>query len=128
MLKEALKKPGVREIMGVYESWQRADKGLEPYRSATKDAHKGTTKKPDQQNRSDRERAHEEMLKEALKKPGVREIMGVYESWQRADKGLEPYRSATKDAHKVTTTNHTLPIKSKPAKKILSCQFGVMYL
>ena len=128
MLKEALKRPGVREIMGVYESWQRADKGLEPYRSATKDAHKGITKKPDQQNLSDRERAHEEMLKEALKRPGIREIMEVYNSWQRADKGLEPYRSATKNAHKGTTTNHTLPIKSTPAKKIFSCQFGVMYL
>ena len=67
------------------------------------------TTKTDQQNLSDRERAHEEMLKEALKRPGVREIMGVYNSWQQADKGLEPYRSATKKAHKGTTTNHTDP-------------------
>ena len=65
--------------------------------------------KSDQQKLYDRERAHEDMLKEALKRPGVREVMEVYESWQMADKGLESYRSATRYVYKVTTTNHTAP-------------------
>ena len=72
------------------------------------------------------EQEHATMLEEALKRPGIREVMEVYESWQRADKGLDSYRLATKEAFKVTTTNHTTP-KSAPPKETNSCQIGVRF-
>ena len=46
------------------------------------------------------------MLEEALRQPGVREVMEVFGGWQRADSGLDPYRFATKDASIITTTDH----------------------
>ena len=67
------------------------------------------TAKSNQKKPTDRERAHEDMLNEALKRPGVREVMEVYDSWQRANKGLDSYRSATKDVYKGMTTYHTRP-------------------
>ena len=54
---------------------------------------------------SRREREHEEMLEAALARPGVREVMDVYRGWQEKDRGLDPYRSATKAPGRVTTTN-----------------------
>lgn len=55
---------------------------------------------------SRRERERAAMLEEALRRPGVREVMEVFGAWQRADRGLDPYRSATKEAGIVTTTDH----------------------
>ena len=55
---------------------------------------------------SKRERERVAMLEEALRRPGVREVMEVFGAWQRADRGLDPYRSATKEASIVTTTDH----------------------
>ena len=55
---------------------------------------------------SKRERERAAMLEEALRQPGVREVMEVFGAWQRADRGLAPYRSATKEASIVTTTDH----------------------
>ena len=43
---------------------------------------------------SKRERERAAMLEEALRRPGVREVMEVFGAWQRADRGLDPYRSA----------------------------------
>ena len=55
---------------------------------------------------SNREAVHAEMLKEALRRPGVREAMEVYRGWQRADNGLDSYRAATKQPWITTTTDH----------------------
>ena len=54
---------------------------------------------------SSREREHAEMLEAALARPGVREVMDVYRGWQAKDRGLDPYRAATKSPGRVTTTN-----------------------
>lgn len=54
---------------------------------------------------SRRERQHAEMLETALSRPGVREVMTVYGSWQEKDRGLDVYRSATKKPARITTTN-----------------------
>ena len=59
--------------------------------------------------RSSRARKHEEMLKAALARPGVREIMKLYGSWQEKDRGLDAYRSATRETSKVTTTDSANP-------------------
>lgn len=54
---------------------------------------------------SRREREHAEMLEAALARPGVREVMKVYGGWQEKDRGLDSYRSATKEAQSIVTTN-----------------------
>ena len=54
---------------------------------------------------SRRERQHAEMLEAAFSRPGVREVMAVYGSWQEKDRGLDVYRSATKKPARITTTN-----------------------
>ncbi len=55
---------------------------------------------------SNREQEHAAMLKEALARPGVREVMQVYQNYQKADKGLDSYRQATKHSEIVITTDH----------------------
>ena len=37
------------------------------------------------------------MLEAALARPGVREVMEVYQNWQKADSGLDAYRAAQKN-------------------------------
>lgn len=49
---------------------------------------------------------HTAMLDEALRRPGVREVMEVYGAWQRADNGLDAYRAATRRVREFTTTDH----------------------
>ena len=56
---------------------------------------------------SDREQQHAAMLKAALARPGIREVMKVYRGWHERDRGLDTYRSATKEARRTTTTNST---------------------
>ncbi len=55
---------------------------------------------------SNRAAVHAAMLKEALRRPGVREAMEVYRDWQRTDNGLASYRAATKQPSITTTTDH----------------------
>ena len=40
---------------------------------------------------------HGAMLKEALARPSVREVMEVYGGWRRADRALEAYRAAARE-------------------------------
>lgn len=54
---------------------------------------------------SDREKEHAALLKEALDRPGVREAMKVFHDWQRADRGLDAYRAATKVPYVTRTTD-----------------------
>lgn len=55
---------------------------------------------------STREQAHAELLKEAIARPGIREVMRVYKDWRRVDRGLDSYRAATREPHRITTTDH----------------------
>ena len=55
---------------------------------------------------SERARAHAALLEDALKRPGIPEIMRVYGDWRTADRGLDPYRAATKAPSHTTTTDH----------------------
>ncbi len=50
---------------------------------------------------SKREQKHAEMLKEALARPGIREVMKVYQHYQQVDRGLDAYRLATRRRGKV---------------------------
>ena len=56
---------------------------------------------------STRAQSHEEMLKEAQSRPGVREMMEVFGYWQKADKGMDAYRAATRKRNITTTVPHT---------------------
>ena len=62
-------------------------------------------KNQSQQSKRERERA--DMVREALRRPGVREVMEVYGNWQRADKKLDNYRSATRTRRSTTTSDST---------------------
>ena len=57
-------------------------------------------------NASVREEERVALLEEALGRPGIREAMKVYQDWQRADRGLDAYRAATKTPRIITTTDH----------------------
>ena len=64
-----------------------------------------TKQRTDEHASSQREKDHAEMLKAAFARPGIREGMKVYGSWQEKDRGLDSYRSATKTGERITTTN-----------------------
>ena len=55
------------------------------------------------------EQEHEAMLQKALARPGVREVMQAYKTWQELDERLNAYRRATRKAFKITATNHANP-------------------
>lgn len=55
---------------------------------------------------STREQARMALLKDALKRSGIHDIMRVYENWRHVDRGLDPYRSATREPQHITTTDH----------------------
>ena len=54
---------------------------------------------------SKREQDRKAMLETALARPGVREVMAVYQNWQKADSGLDAYRATTKEPLTITTTD-----------------------
>lgn len=58
---------------------------------------------------SKRAQEQDAMLKEALARPGVREVMKVYGDWQQIDGELDTYWAATKNAQAITTTDHANP-------------------
>lgn len=66
----------------------------------------GKTKgKTHRRSSSSREQEHAAMLKAALARPGVREVMQVYGGWQKKDRELDAYRAAAKASGRITTTN-----------------------
>lgn len=64
-----------------------------------------TKQQPEKTSKSRREQEHARMLEAALARPGVREVMKVYGGWLEIDRGLDAYRSATKQPERITTTN-----------------------
>ena len=56
---------------------------------------------------SKRKFEYEAMLEKALARPGVRDLMQVYQSWQKLDHGLHPYREVIKEREIIATTDHT---------------------
>ena len=70
-----------------------------------------TNQETERRTGSRREREHAAMLDAALARPGVREVMDVYRGWQEKDRGLDAYRSATKAAGCVTTSNSSRALR-----------------
>ena len=58
-------------------------------------------------SRSKREQAGAALVEEALKRPGISEVMRVYENWRYADRGLDSYRAATLEPYEFTTTDRS---------------------
>ena len=52
------------------------------------------------------EQERQALLQKALDRPGIPEVMKLYEAWQKQDKGLNTYRAATRRSFKITVTNH----------------------
>ena len=59
------------------------------------------------QRESDRQRDLDTLLEEALARPGVKEMMKVYNSWMNVSPVYESYLQATAPHEKVTTTDHS---------------------
>ena len=124
---------------GLEELWGRGTLPCRPTRpscmlmnTASADAHTaigdeakiatGKERKMTEQARSrspKRVEQHGTMLREALRRPGVREVMEVYGAWERADKELDTYRAATRRVARFTTTDRTNtwtpPDRERPA-------------
>ena len=66
-------------------------------------------RRSDEAKTSERARAHAALPEEALKRPGIPEIMRVYGDWRTADRGLDPYRTATKVPWRTATADHADP-------------------
>ena len=64
---------------------------------------------PTDRRASKRSEEHAAMLKEALARPGVREVMEVHGGWRQADEALQTYRAARRRAWIVTTSDRTNP-------------------
>ena len=64
------------------------------------------SRRSDEAKTSERARAPDALLDEALKRPSIPEIMRVYGDWRTAARGLDPYRAATKAPSRATTTDH----------------------
>lgn len=70
-----------------------------------------------QQSSSRREREHAELLKHALARPGVGEMMDVYDNWLENDRGLNCYRAATKKSARITNSNSSNSSKLMRTKR-----------
>lgn len=55
---------------------------------------------------STRTRNHAKLLQEALDRPGIRDIMRVYEDWRRVDRGLDSHRAVNRGPQSIKTTDH----------------------
>ena len=64
-----------------------------------------TTQRTAQRSSSRRQREHEELLERALARPGIRDVMRVYDNWREKDRGMNAYREATKQSHWIGTTD-----------------------
>ena len=72
---------------------------------------------------SKRKEDHEEMLKLALSRPGVREVMEVYGHWQKTSSEIDAYRSAVRVPYRTITTDHTTPRKSGVSRSQYGARF-----
>ena len=63
------------------------------------------TQRTTQRSSPRRQREHEELLERALARPGIRDVMRVYDNWREKDRGMNAYKEATKQFHWTGTTD-----------------------
>lgn len=56
---------------------------------------------------SQRQQDCESLIREATARPGIREVMKVYGTWERADRGLDPHRAISRGRVVTTTRRNT---------------------
>ena len=76
--------------------------------------HRNRKGRPDTRNQPDADA----LIRRATERPGIREVMRVYEDWKRVDRALEPYRAATTW---VDSTTKNRPV-SDPRQPRRRCQ------
>jgi hypothetical protein len=54
-------------------------------------------------------RAGERLLKQAMKNPGVRDLVEVYENWQRIDRSAQTYRQVLAPKSVVSSSDTSAP-------------------
>ena len=72
-----------------------------------------TEKESDRRGISSREQECAAMLEAALARPGIREVMQVYDGWREKDRGLDAYRAATRAAGRIATTDTSNPCRTE---------------
>ena len=65
-----------------------------------------TKRRAEARSDSKRTQRYAAMLKEALARPGVQEVMDVYCNWQEKDHEIDEYRLATEVMEQFTTANY----------------------
>lgn len=61
-----------------------------------------------QYKRSQRANEHEEILAAALARPGVREVMQVYEHWRDSGKALDIHKAVARSAEVTATSSSSV--------------------
>ena len=56
--------------------------------------------------KSQRQEQQTDLLEEALSRPGIRELMLVYQGWEKREQQLDSYRTAASGKGTVTTSDH----------------------
>ena len=72
MFLDAIKCPGIREVVSVYENWNEEHSKCRSFLKPIVESEEKPTFA---------EEKYENMFQEAIKRPGIREVMGVYENW-----------------------------------------------
>lgn len=63
------------------------------------------TQRTTRRSSSRREQEHKELLERALTRLGIRDVMRVYDNWREKDRGMDAYKAATKQSHRIATTD-----------------------
>ena len=68
-----------------------------------------TARHSSQAGRPDRtgQRDPDALIRRATERPGIREVIRVYEDWKRVDRGMDPYRAATTWVDRATSVTGT---------------------
>ena len=67
------------------------------------------TKRTSKKVRQSDVKAGERLLKQAMKNPGVRDLVEVYENWQRLDRSAEGYRQVLAPKSIVSSSDTSAP-------------------
>jgi len=55
----------------------------------------------------------DDLLKQAMKQPGIQQLMAVYEDWKKVDNVAKPYREVMGVKRVISTSNTSGPINRR---------------
>lgn len=56
--------------------------------------------------KSQRQKQQTDLLEEALSRPGIREVMLVYQGWEQVERNMDSYRTVANERGTVSTSDH----------------------